>query len=140
ATVATLDRLGDTLLPGARDRGFTHFIDSQAGGPAADFLGLLRYMDWPPPYAAFYVDGAAALEALSQDRHAAPFHALDDGDATALVASISAAQPANWSGPPAPLFYFVTRSDAVDVCYGTMDGFAALNVPYVAHIPPPERW
>ena len=101
---------------------------------------MLRYMDWPPPFAAFYIDGAAALDALSKARHGRAFAALDDGDATALVAAISGAQPAQWSGPPAPLYYFITRSDAVDVYYGTVEGFAELDVPYVAHILPADRW
>jgi hypothetical protein len=45
-----------------------------------------------------------------------------------------------WSGPPPPLFYMMVRSDAVDVVYGTKEGFDQLNVPYMAHIMPRERW
>lgn len=45
-----------------------------------------------------------------------------------------------WSGPPAPLVYFVLRSDALDVVYGTEAGFALLDVPYMPHIPPERRW
>ena len=36
--------------------------------------------------------------------------------------------------------YFVLRNDAVDVFYGTQDGFEALGIPYMAHIEPPSRW
>jgi hypothetical protein len=48
--------------------------------------------------------------------------------------------PAGWRGPSAPLFYFALRSDAVDVVYGTIEGFRKLNVPYMPHIVPPRRW
>jgi len=36
--------------------------------------------------------------------------------------------------------YLVLRSDAVDVVYGTMDGYAALGIPYRPHIAPSKRW
>ena len=36
------------------------------------------------------------------------------------------------AGPPGPFVYLVLRSDAVDVVYGTMDGYAALGVPHMA--------
>ncbi len=50
---AFFDRLGDILVPGAAEAGFTHFIDSQISGRPADLLSILRYMDWPPPYDKF---------------------------------------------------------------------------------------
>ena len=34
----------------------------------------------------------------------------------------------------------ILRSDAVDVVYGTMEGYAALGIPYQAHIVPTKRW
>ena len=45
-----------------------------------------------------------------------------------------------WQGPAGAFVYLVTRSDAVDVVYGTMDGYAALGIPYMAHIAPTTRW
>jgi hypothetical protein len=45
-----------------------------------------------------------------------------------------------WQGPPGPFVYGVLRSDAVDVVYGTMEGYEALGVPYMAHIAPSKRW
>jgi hypothetical protein len=38
------------------------------------------------------------------------------------------------------LFWFVLRSDAVDVVYGTKEGVERLGLPYMAHIEPPSRW
>jgi len=48
--------------------------------------------------------------------------------------------PDGWSGPPSPFFYFVSRADAVDVFYGTVEGFARLGIPYMPHIAPLKRW
>ena len=45
-----------------------------------------------------------------------------------------------WQGPPGPFVYLLLRSDAVDVVYGTMDGYAALGIPYMPHIAPSKRW
>jgi hypothetical protein len=34
----------------------------------------------------------------------------------------------------------VLRSDAVDVVYGTVEGYEALGIPYQPHIAPLKRW
>ena len=57
-----------------------------------------------------------------------------------LVEKIANSNPPGWAGPPAPLVYFVVRSDAVDVVYGTPEGFDKLGVPYMQHIMPPRKW
>jgi hypothetical protein len=36
--------------------------------------------------------------------------------------------------------YFLLRTDAVDVVYGTMEGYAQLGVPYMPHIAPARSW
>lgn len=140
AEVETLEALGDILLPGAAEEGLAHFVDSQISGDPADSLLMIRYMDVPPPYAPFYQGGLAALNGVAQARHSKAFAALAAAEASALVGEISATQPEEWRGPPAPLFYFLTRADAVDVYYGTKEGFERLGVPYMAHIEPPSRW
>jgi len=138
--IAMLDRLGDTLLPGAAGQGFAHFIDRQVSVPHGKCLSMVRYMDWPPPYAAFYKNGLTALDAFSKAVTGRKFAKTSDEEAANLIRAISGAQPDGWSGPPAPLFYFVTRADAVDVVYGTMEGFERLDVPYLPHIEPPAKW
>ena len=45
-----------------------------------------------------------------------------------------------WKGPAGPFVYLILRSDAVDVVYGTMAGYEALNIPYMAHIAPTNKW
>ena len=65
---------------------------------------------------------------------------LDTAHGTTVVTSMAGGQPQAWTGPPAGLFYFTLRSDAIDVVYGTQRGFENLGVPYMAHIAPPSRW
>jgi hypothetical protein len=135
---ATLGALGDVLVPGANEAGIVNFVDAEVGVP--DSKLILRYMDWPPPPDDFYHAGLAALNAASGTRHQARFEDCSPEQQTALVADMAQGKLADWNGPPAPLFFFVARNDAIDVYYGTVDGFARLNVPYQQHILPPARW
>lgn len=139
-TVRVLDRLGDVLVPGTTAAGFTHFIDAVSAGPREANLSILRYMDWPGDAASFYRDGAAGLDQLAAMRFGRPFTETSDADAASLIGAIAAAQPEGWAGPPAPLFYFVARSDAVDVYYGSPEGFDRLQVERMHHIDPPKPW
>ena len=138
--VATLEAFGELLLPGARAAGIAHFIDHHLSVPPAESLLMLRYLDVPPPYAGFYRAGLAALDAYAAAVGGAPFASLPGPAATGIVRAISAAPPPDWRGPPSPLFYFAVRSDAVDVVYGTEEGFEKLGVPYMAHILPETKW
>jgi len=140
AEIGTLEALGEVLLPGARDAGIAHFVDHQLAAEPADCLLLIRYLDVPPPYIDIYRPALAALDTVSRAAHKEPFSALAEVDAVELVRTMSTSNPAGWQGPPAPLFYFVARSDAVDVVYGTEEGFERLRVPYMAHIRPASKW
>ena len=137
---ATLDSLAETLVPGARLAGITHFIDAQLAAKPEDNLLMLRYLDVPPPWDGFYRTGLAALNAAAAARHHQRFADLDTPTRLALAKGLSAAPAADWQGPPSPLFLFAVRADAVDVVYGTVAGFAALGVPYLDHIEPASRW
>jgi hypothetical protein len=134
----TLEALGDTLLPGAAEAGIAHYIDDQLGRDNP--LLFLKYMDWTGGYAVFYKDGLAALDRYSRERNGKSFVSSSLKERTVLVGEISTASPVGWKGAPAPLFYFVTRNDAVDVFYGTPEGLQSLAVPYMAHIVPPQKW
>jgi len=133
-----LEALGDVLLPGAARAGIAHFVDDQLGSPTP--LLMLRYVDYPVPFLDFYRQGLGSLENLSRTRHAKSFSALSLEQKVEIVREVSRENPSGWSGPPAPLFYFVTRGDAVDVCYGTQEGFKRLNIPYLGHILPTKKW
>ena len=137
---AALARLGEVLLPGADEAGFVHFIDHHLSGRPEDCLLILRYMDVPPPYSDFYRASLAALNAHARAAHSRAFAELDAEAAQALVGTFAREQPPGWQGPPSPLFYFVARSDAVDVVYGTMAGFQRLGIPYMAHLEPERPW
>lgn len=140
AQAATLAAFGEVLLPGATAAGIAHFVDDQLAKDPAECLLMLRYFDWPPPYAPFYAGGLAALDGAAQAAHGVAFTALDGPRATALVAPMLAGEVAGWHGPPAALVYLALRADAVDVVYGTMAGTAKLGLPYMAHIEPDPRW
>lgn len=52
-----LARLGEILLPGADAAGIVHFVDHHVSVPPADSLLMIRYLDWPPPFAGLYRGG-----------------------------------------------------------------------------------
>lgn len=134
----TLEALGDVLLPGAAAAGIAQYVDDQLSSPAP--MLMLKYVDFPGPFADFYQQGLRALDNLGRARHGRPFRELSSAQKLDLVREVSQMNPPEWTGPPAPLFYFVTRNDAVDVYYGTQEGFERLNIPYMAHILPRRQW
>jgi hypothetical protein len=137
---ATLDAFGDVLLPGAQRAGLSSYIDHQLALPAEEQVLMIKFLGPLPPFTDFYTKGIAALDALAGARHALTFAALPATHATDIVAAVAQGSPTPWNGPPAALFYFVLRNDALDVVYGTEGGFAKLGIPYMAHISPPTRW
>lgn len=134
----TFEAFGDTLLPGAAKAGIVHFVDDQLGRDHP--LLLLGYLDYTGPFLDFYQQGLRGLEAVSTARHEKGFDKISSEQRTALVGEMSTGNPPEWKGPPAPLFYFATRGDALDVVYGTKEGFERLAVPYMEHILPPAKW
>lgn len=135
-----LSVLGETLLPGSVKAGLVHYVDHQLTVPASMSMFMAKYVGVAPPYLDFYRGGLAAIEALAQRRYAKSTASLDATAAHALVSSLSAGNIPDWKGPPAPLLYFVLRSDTVDVSYGTRAGFERVGVPYMAHIEPSAPW
>ncbi len=140
AEARVVDALGDALVPGAAAAGLTHYLDQQLAANSIDCLLMIRYLDVPPPYAEFYKPCLASVDAASGKLHGKPLHDLDAAQRDDFVGVIQRGNPESWGGPPAPLFYFVLRSDAIDVVYGTADGFAKLGIPYMPHIMPPSNW
>jgi Gluconate 2-dehydrogenase subunit 3 len=138
AQAAILDALGDRLAPGAAEKGISHFVDQQISIPAPEALLTLRYLDIAPPYSSFYASTLAAVDASSKTIYSAPFVAINDAERDDLISTMATGTPDGWnSSIPAPIFYFAVRSDAVDVVYGTIEGFEQLNIPYMPHIVPP---
>ncbi len=135
---ATLDAFGEALVPGATDAGFARYIDAQLGSDQP--LLMLHYLDWPGDPAGFYRSAIVALDAVAASRSSDTFADLPASDRTGIAGQLLGGAIEGWTGPPPFLVYFALRADAVDVVFGTPDGFATLGVPYMPHIQPPEGW
>ena len=57
-----------------------------------------------------------------------------------FVTSMATDSLSGWAGPPASYVLFVLRADALDVTYGTPEGFEKLGIPYMAQIKPDKPW
>jgi hypothetical protein len=137
----TIEALGETLVPGARQAGISHFIDHQLSVPPVEALLEARTVNIKPPFVNFYRAAIAAVDKASASRHSRPFAAITATEQAALVNLMRQNKIEDWQGPPAAgQVYFVLRSDAADAVYGTMEGYAALGVPYQAHIVPEKKW
>jgi hypothetical protein len=136
----TIEALGETLLPGARQAGIAHFIDQQISVPAEEALLEARIMNVRPPYANFYRAAITAVDRSSQAVHGRKFAELNALEQRDFVNLMRQNKIDGWQGPGAGFVYFLLRSDAVDVVYGTVEGYKALGIPYMPHIAPERRW
>lgn len=143
-SVAILDVLGELLVPGAKTAGLAHYIDANLAREAGESLLMVRYLDVITPQIQFYTAGLAALDSHSRTTTGRPFTDQSEAESTAIVASLLKGNLPGWNSiadaPPAPLFYLAVRGDAVDIVYGTMAGFEALDIPYAGHIDPKSAY
>src|SRR5579864_405298 len=58
----TLEALGETLVPQAREAGIAHFIDQQLSVPPHEALLQARIFSFRPPFAEFYRSAIAAVD------------------------------------------------------------------------------
>lgn len=138
--VGVLETLGDALVPGSAAAGLAHYIDQQLHSAPDKSMLMIKYLVPEAPYLSFYRSGLAATQSAATRLFGREFSDLAAEEIAEFAVRMSADDVDGWQGPPAGFFYFVLRSDAVDVFYGTPQGFAALGVPYMAHIEPPGRW
>jgi hypothetical protein len=139
--VETLEALGETLVPGAQAAGISHFIDQQLSIPPEEALLEARILNIRPPYANFYRAALGAIDRASVANNGnRSFAQIGPNERRDFVDQMRQNKIAGWQGPPGPFVYLVMRSDAVDVVYGTMEGYDALGVPYMPHIAPTKRW
>ena len=136
----TLEAIGDTLAIGARQAGIAHFVDQQLTQPPPLALLSVRTNEVRPPYVNFYRGALGAIETAAKAMHGRSLGALDEGDRIKFVTLLRGRELKDWKGPAQPLVYASLRNDAVDVVYGTVDGFARVGVPYLPHIVPEQRW
>jgi hypothetical protein len=137
---ATLDALGETLVPGARDAGITQFVDQQISIPPEQALLQARILNVRPPFANFYRAALGAVDAASTKNKGRKFAELSAAEQHDFVGAMRVNKIDGWQGPPPPFVFAVLRSDAVDVVYSTMEGYAALGIPYMPHIAPTQKW
>jgi hypothetical protein len=136
----TLEALGEALLPGAREAGVAHFIDQQVSVPPGEALLEARIVNVKPPFINFYRAAIGGIDKASMSRSSKRFAALSAAEQHDFIDQLRQNKIEGWQGPPAGQVYFVLRSDAVDVVYGTMEGYESLGVPYMPHIAPDKRW
>jgi hypothetical protein len=136
----TLEALGETLVPQARESGIAHFIDQQLSVPANESLLQVRIFNFRPPFADFYRTMIVTIDGASQKMFGRDFAQLAASEQRDFVDRMRQNKIEGWTGRPGAQVYAVLRADAVDVVYGTMEGYEALGIPYMPHIPPEKRW
>src|SRR6202011_4610640 len=117
----TIEALGETLVPGAQHAGIAHFIDQQVSVPPGEALLEARIVNVKPPFVNFYRAAIGAVEKASANRSGKTFAALSASEQHEFIDQLRQNKIDGWQAPPGALVYFVPRSDAVDVVYGTME-------------------
>jgi hypothetical protein len=136
----TLEALGETLVPQAREAGIAHFIDQQLSVPPGESLLQARIFNFRPPFAEFYRATITMVDSASNKMFGRDFAPLAAADQRRFVDLMRQNKIEGWTGRPGAQVYAVLRADAIDVVYGTMEGYEALGIPYMPHIPPEKRW
>src|SRR5579871_1839427 len=136
----TREALGETLVPRAREAGIAHYIDQQLSVPPQESLLQARIFNFRPPFADFYRSTIVTIDEASRKMFGKEFAQASSKDQHDFVDRLRQNKIEDWKGRPASLTYAVLRADAVDVVYGTMEGYQALGIPYMAHIAPDKRW
>jgi len=140
AQAATLESLADAIVPGAREAGTSNFIDSQLTADPSDSLLMIRYLGVSAPFTDFYLNGLENAQRLAKTNFSTEITKLKSNELERLIDQISSDSDSEWNGPPSSFFYFVLRSDAVDMVYGTEAGFDTLGIPKMLHIKASQWW
>jgi hypothetical protein len=136
----TIEALGEALVPGAKQAGVAHFVDQQVSVPPGEALLEARQLNVRPPFINFYRAAIAAVDKAAEARSGRKFATLSPEEQHGFIDAMRQNKIDGWQGPAGGFVYLVLRSDAVDVVYGTMDGYESLGVPYMPHIAPDRRW
>jgi Gluconate 2-dehydrogenase subunit 3 len=137
----TLEAVGDVLAIGARQAGISHFVDQQLTVAPGYALLSVRVSEVRPPYADFYREALGAIERAAKSARGVGFGDFTEPQKLEFVTRLSRAELANWDGKVSQAaVYAALRNDAVDVVYGTVEGFERIGVPYLPHILPERKW
>jgi len=129
----------DLLAPGASAAGVVQFVDKYLSAPYLESLLFVRFFQGAP-LAEFYTAGLLGIDGESVAQFQKPFLDLTPANQKLIVDAVVASDTKSWNAPEAFFFYLVSRNDAVDVVYGTENGFQVLDIPYLAHISPDQPW
>ena len=88
----------------------------------------------------FYRAALGGIDRASRALHQRGFAELDAAAQRDFVDRLRQSKLESWQGPAQGVVYATLRNDAVDVVYGTVEGFARLGVPYMPHILPERSW
>ncbi len=135
-----LEAFAEALAPGARDDGIALFVDQQCSVPPHEALLALRIANARPPFVNFYRAALTEIDRQSAAKFGKAFAALSASEQHDFIDLMRQSTISDWKGPPQAQIYNICREDAVDVVYGTVDGFKRLGVPYMPHVLPTERW
>jgi Gluconate 2-dehydrogenase subunit 3 len=135
-----LEARGEALVPGAKQAGVAHFNDQQVSVPPGEALLEARQLNVRPPFINFYRTAIAAVDEGAEARSGRRFAALGAGEQHDFIDAMRQNKIDGWQGPRSGFVYQVLRNDAVDVVYGTMEGYESLGVPYMPHTAPDRRW
>jgi hypothetical protein len=105
-----------------------------------DSLLSIKYLDILPPWKNFYQFAVAWFEDSSARLFSRRVWELSEQDTGNLIEMARDSRKVSSDKHAPSLFYFVLRADAIDVVYGTEQGFAELQLPYLAHVAPSMRW
>ena len=126
----SIERVAEHLVPGSVDAGIAPYLDAQLrAGKDSLLIGKYLGVDIPAQI-DFYKTLASNLQKALQT----------DSPSSSVVSALWSDTQPDWEGPPASYMLFVLRADALDVTYGTAEGFEVLEIPYMAHIMPEKRW
>ena len=109
----TLEAIGETLVPGARDAGIAHFIDHQISVPPEEALLEARILNVRPPYGDFYKAAIGAIDKAAAAHSDQRFAWLPADAQREFVNLMRQNKLQGWQGPPSGFVYFLLRSDAV---------------------------
>ena len=139
--VLTLEALAEAIVPGARQAGICHYLDHHLAQGPEDCLLMIKYLGLPPQaYTSFYQSGLDNASKHAKSRFHKQWSALKTEQGTLLLEDMVNDKIPAWQSAPASFFFFVLRSDASDLVYGTVEGFEGIDFPYMPHITPEVSW
>src|SRR5258708_11198024 len=94
----TIEALGETLVPGAREAGIAHFIDQQVSVPPGEALLEARIVNIKPPFVNFYRAAIGGLDKASTKSSGKRFAALSASEQHDVIDQLRHNKSDRWQG------------------------------------------